>query len=202
MKDKPHKFGIKIWMANCSVTGYCYDFKVYEGAGDVFDQEPQNWVDEWSLVERVVLNLAAGLPPKSYIFTDRFFTTPRLCAYLATQEKYLSGTLMRNKMGIRKDILFKKSKNIPRGFYKFVIDVAHQNVTQICWMDRNPVSLCTSVFGPDRCPYGIQRLTVDLTTGTYRRRPMRAPMVAMMYNMYMGGTDRFDRLKLNRWVQI
>jgi hypothetical protein len=188
-------------MANCSHTGYCYDFKVYEGAGDVFPEEPQEWIDNYNLGERVVMNFASVLPPQSHIFTDRFFTTPRLCSYLKTNKNQtLTGTLMRNKPGVDKSILFKKSKKTPRGFYKWSVDHNNNRLTQVCWMDRSPVSLLSSSdFGPDRCSEGISRLTLD-DRGIYKRKPMRAPFIAQLYNLFMGGTDRYDRLKLNRSV--
>ena len=31
MKDKPVKFGIKLWVAADAVTSYCYNFEVYAG---------------------------------------------------------------------------------------------------------------------------------------------------------------------------
>ena len=59
-----------------------------------------------------------------------------------------------------------------------------------------PVLLVTNIFGPV-CGEGVQRLTVDLA-GKFARLLMRAPLAAQFYNLYMGGVDAFDRLKLNR----
>ena len=71
-----------------------------------------------------------------------------------------------------------------------------QKLCQICWLDRMPVLLLTNIFGPLRGE-GVRRLTVDLT-GKFARLLMRAPLAAQFYNLFMGGVDAFDRLKLNR----
>ena len=100
MKDKPHKFGIKIWMLCCAVTGFCFMFKIYEGRGDVFPGETPEFLDLWGLGERVVLYFASFVAKGSHIFTDRFFTTPALCIALRNMGIWITGTAMKNKQGI------------------------------------------------------------------------------------------------------
>jgi Transposase IS4 len=195
MKDKPHKFGVKIWMNNCAETGYCYNFKVYEGKGDVFPDEPVEWAKNFLQGERVVLNLCTNIPTGSYVFADRFFNTPGLCAEMLRQGNFCTGTVMKNKAGLDHRIFFTKNKKHKRGFYQYSLDTLNK-VAQICWLDRQPVLLCTNCYGAERSLEGIPRLTTH--TGKYQRLNMRAPVAAVEYNKYMGGTDRFDRLKLNR----
>ena len=118
MKDKPHKFGMKVWGLWDAVSSYCLQFHVYEGRGDKFDGETDEWVDFWNLGERVILGFVKFIPSGSFIFTDRFFTTPRVASYLRdVYSCYLTGTLMKNVKGLDKENLFKKSKNIARGFF-------------------------------------------------------------------------------------
>ena len=102
---------------------------------------------------------------------------------------------MKNKQGIDKQTQFKKSKNVQRGFFSWVYDKALK-ICQLCWLDRMPVLLLTNIFGPLRGE-GVRRLTVDLG-GQFARLLMRAPLAAQFYNLFMGGVDAFDRLKLNR----
>ena len=166
MKDKPHKFGIKIWMLCCAVTGFCYMFKVYEGRGDLFPGETPEFVDLWGLGERVVLFFANLVRKGSHLFTDRFFTTPAVCVELRRRGIWITGTAMKNKQGIDKQTQFKKSKNVQRFFFSWVYDKALR-ICQLCWLDRMPVLLLTNIFGPLRGE-GVRRLTVDLA-GKFER---------------------------------
>ena len=124
-----------------------------------------------------------------------FFTTPALCIALREMDIWITGTAMKHKQGMDTHTQFKKTKNVERGFFKWVYDKA-QRICQICWLDRMPVLLVTNIFGPVRGE-GVRRLTVDLA-GKFARLLMRAPLAAQFYNLYMGGVDAFDRLKLNR----
>jgi Transposase IS4 len=195
MKDKPHKFGLKIWSLNCACTGYCYDFKVYEGKGDVFEGEPPEWVANYTLGERVVLNMSNNTPKGSYLFCDRFFTTPRLCAVLLGMGKYITGTAKKLVSGFVRQVIFKKRRTIGRGFYQWAFDTINK-VVHICWLDRQPVLFLSNVYGAAPAEGGVNRLTT--TSGQHQRKQMKAPLAAQQYNKYMGGTDVFDRLKLNR----
>jgi Transposase IS4 len=183
MKDKPHKFGMKIWMINCATTGYCFDFKVYEGKGDAWFNEPDEWKNDFSLGERVLLNMSANVPRGSYIFCDRFFTTPKVCAYMLELGKFLTGTAKKMLTAIDKSILFNKSKKFPRGYFKWVYNILTK-VVQICWMDRQPVIFLSNCFGAAKAPGGVGRLTT--TSGKHERRPMVAPLAAKEYNKFMG----------------
>jgi hypothetical protein len=64
-------------------------------------------------------------------------------------------------------------------------------------MDRQPVLFVTNCFGA-ALSTGVQRLTIDDDTGHHSKKMLRAPIAAKEYNAYMGATDVFDKLKLNR----
>lgn len=77
MKDKPVKFGIKVWVLADAITAYCYNFDVYVGknAGIV----NQNL----GLSAKVVIAIAKPLQMKGYeVYTDDFYTSPYLADYL------------------------------------------------------------------------------------------------------------------------
>ena len=197
MKDKPHKFGMKVWGLWCAVTSYCLDFHVYEGRGDRFLGESSKWVKFWNLGERVILAFAKLIPAGSFIFTDRFFTTPRVGAYLRDiYDVYLTGTLMKNTKGVDKDIMFKKSRKFGRGFFKWSFDHVAK-VIQCCWLDRGPVLFMSTMISA--CIVGgLSRLTWSAEKG-YRREDMQCPEMAREYNQEgMGGGDSNDRMKLNK----
>ena len=158
MKNKPQKYGMKAWCLNCSFTGYLYAFHIC-GAGDMFVGEDIQTYNFWQLGERVVIHFAQLVPPLSYLFTDRFFTTPRLCVKLVMSfGVWLTGTCMRRAPGLCKAINWDKAtKAKPRGYFNWAWD-ASKNVVQVCWMDRKPVILCSSVHGAN-FGGGVSRLT-------------------------------------------
>ena len=70
---------------------------------------------------------------------DRNFMTPKLAVYMKKERRqYVTGTMKRNTKYIDKEILFKKSVHMPRGFYNWSEDEVN-GVTQCCWMDREAV---------------------------------------------------------------
>ena len=197
MKDKPHKFGMKLWGLWDAITGYCLAFHVYEGRGDRWEGESNEWIDFWNLGERVILGFTRWIPTGSFVFTDRFFTTPRVAAYLRDLYNiFLTGTLMKNVKGLDKDIVFKKTKNIARGFYKWSYDSVCK-VIQVCWLDRNPVLMLSSMLSALPVS-GLKRLTWSQEKG-YAKQDMQAPEMTREYNKDgMGGGDLCDRMKLAR----
>jgi len=197
MKDKPHKFGMKVWGLWDAVSSYCLQFHVYEGRGDKFDGETEEWASFWNLGERVILAFVKFIPAGSFIFTDRFFTTPRVAAYLRDiYSCYLTGTLMKNTKGVDKENIFKKSRHVARGFFKWSYDTVSK-IIQVCWLDRNPVLMLSSMISAMKVG-GLQRLTWNSEKG-YHRKDMQCPEMAREYNQEgMGGGDSNDRMKLAR----
>jgi len=78
----------------------------------------------------------------SFFTIDRNFMTPKLAIFMKRERNmYVTGTMKRNTKYIDKDILFKKSVSVERGFYNWSEDSAN-GVTQCCWMDREAVPFC------------------------------------------------------------
>ena len=59
---------------------------------------------------------------------------------------YVTGTMKRNTKYIDKEMLFKKTMSVARGFYNWPEDSVN-GVTQCCWMDREAVPFCSGGFG-------------------------------------------------------
>ena len=77
-KDKPTKWGVKVWMLADSQTGYNYSFDVYTGKDADLDT-----MQNIGKVSRVVLKFANSLFGKGYtIFFDRFYMSPNLLYWL------------------------------------------------------------------------------------------------------------------------
>jgi hypothetical protein len=94
---------------------------------------------------------------------------------------------------LKKSILFKKSKEIARGFFKYAYD-SLKKVIQVCWFDAISLFFCSRIFTL-AMPASVTRLTHTILEG-YMYRNMVAPLLAVWYNAFMGACDSFDRLNL------
>ena len=73
IKNKPTKFGIKIWVLAESNTGYTVDFDIYTGAKG---KNKQTYERGKGLGYQVVMSLCDALRNDGYhIYFDNFFTT-------------------------------------------------------------------------------------------------------------------------------
>ncbi|KAK3103610.1 hypothetical protein FSP39_020511 [Pinctada imbricata] len=77
MKDKPVKFGIKMWVAADADTAYCHNFEIYVG------KNTENINKNLGMVSQVVISLTKHLEMKGHvIYTDNFYTSPTLADFL------------------------------------------------------------------------------------------------------------------------
>ena len=89
MKNKPVKFGMKIWFL-ASSQGYPFAFQVYTGKSDS---------KEGPLGERVVNELPEVLEENSnhILYFDNFFSSTTLCRDLAEKSLRCTGTVRQNR---------------------------------------------------------------------------------------------------------
>ena len=100
MKDKPVRFGIKVWVLADAVTAYCYNFDVYIG------KNAEVVKNNLGLSSKVVIELTKPLEMKGYqVYTDNFYTGPQLADYLYGRNTYLCGTVRTNRKGYPKDLV-------------------------------------------------------------------------------------------------
>ena len=202
--DKPIKHGIKIICANDSKTGYCWGLEPYTGSGhQIAEQKDDAFFDQFNIGERLVLYFASKCPPYASFFTDRWYTTPRLCETL--YEKYacfLTGTMMANKVGMPWNFLLSWDQlNSDRGYYTWCWE-RERNLWAIVWKDRNVIPIISNKYGVD--PELIERgggghyKTAKLkpTNVPYGRYTFKTGKMVRPYNKYMGGTDMWDKLRM------
>ncbi|ETN15516.1 hypothetical protein PPTG_06780 [Phytophthora nicotianae INRA-310] len=124
MKDKPHKWGTKLFMLCCSSSAYCIRYvRIY--CGKTQTGVSTAGTDAKSGPAAVVRNLkevfgCSGSREKRLIVTDRFYTSPTLAMQLLTLGFYTIGTVMTNRQGFCKAIVEKKKKrpsDVLRGTY-------------------------------------------------------------------------------------
>ncbi|POM62521.1 hypothetical protein PHPALM_28318 [Phytophthora palmivora] len=106
MKDKPHKWGTKLFMLCCSTTAYCIRFEVYCGK-----QEQPNasgsLTDYGSGPAAVIRNLrevfgasGSGTSAMRIIVTDRFYTSVPLALQMLSMGFYSIGTVQTDRIGL------------------------------------------------------------------------------------------------------
>lgn len=108
IRDKPIRFGLKLWVLADSITGYKYEFFVYLGKKRT---EINNRTK--GLAYNVVMELSKKLVNQGYrIYTDSFYTTQHLATDLLQKKTYLIVAVKRTSSALPqclKDIeLFEK----------------------------------------------------------------------------------------------
>ena len=204
IKGKPYKYGIKLWTLADWPSGYVRNFRMYTGRGDKWPHETDESMEGWNYGERVVICLTKDLPDGCFFTVDRNFITTKLAAWMKSERRqYVTGTMKSNTKYIDKSLLFKKSSKIPRGFYNWSEDSV-TGVTQVCWMDREAVPMCSGGFGAR--VVGCDRLTTkpdvgEVVQGTQKRRVrskrMKCPHISKVYNGTMWPVDSGDYMALD-----
>ena len=114
MKNKPDRYGIKIW-ANCeNPLGYVWNSQVYTGQISFAPEKKQG--------QRVVLDLVKGLGQGHGVICDNFFTSLELAKELAKQYKTLLGTIRQIRKEVPKIMLPSKSREVNSSLFLFLRD--------------------------------------------------------------------------------
>ena len=101
LKNKPHKYGTKLFAVCCGETNYCVRIEVYCGS-----RQDTNVVDTQSGPEAVIRNLKALWPPSRVerskmrvVVTDREYSSVTLAVRLATMGFCSIGTVVTSRLG-------------------------------------------------------------------------------------------------------
>ena len=139
IKDKPTKWGIKLWVLVDSSNGYTVDFNIYIGraAGQT--------IGEHGLGYDVVMRLMAPYFGKGYhLFVDNFYSTLTLFKHLYDQGVVATGTILPSRRSFLPTL--KKSqawaKGRERGSMRCVRDPP---CLVLQWVDNKVVSSITTV---------------------------------------------------------
>ena len=115
MKDKPVKFGIKMWVLADSVTAYCHNFDIYVGrftqgvnrftqGVNRFTQGVNRFTQGvnrfFGSSGQVVISLTRHLQDEGRtVYTENFYTSPILAHYLESKGIYTCGTVRCHRKG-------------------------------------------------------------------------------------------------------
>ncbi|KAE8965895.1 hypothetical protein PR001_g28583 [Phytophthora rubi] len=206
-KDKPHRWGTKVFVAACAKTAYCMRIEVYCGAKTHLQTPVPK--DNNSGEAAVLRNMNALLPPSStfpwrLVVTDRFYTSVKLALELLHRRLYLTGTIQPDRSRYAKDVVTaKKTKTVnkrkvvvpPQGTTKLAQNKLFPQITAAMWMDRNPVHMLSSGGSRESCTV-MRRINGEL-------KPVPAPGLVRDYHRWMGGVYVHDQLRMQRYsVQL
>uniref|UniRef100_A0A1B6MI17 PiggyBac transposable element-derived protein domain-containing protein n=1 Tax=Graphocephala atropunctata TaxID=36148 RepID=A0A1B6MI17_9HEMI len=193
-KDKPIKWGIKVFVLSESSTGYICAIEPYFGkiTTDRLDRP------DLGVTSRIVLHLVNKLK-QSYgnieglhVFTDRWYTNMDLAAELLEWKVYLTGTIMLNRSGLPA-IVKPQRKNVKKQTPKLKLQQGDiktfrkdEKFSLLLWKDKKVVSVLSTLYG-DNTTQTVRRLKRDNVV-----EEVRKPTVICKYNKSMGGVDLAD----------
>ena len=156
MKDKPKKWGYKLWVLADSSNGYTYRFSIYAGR--------RTAATERGLTFDVVDSLMQPLLNQGYnLFTDNFYSSPDLFAYLFENGTLACGTVRENRRGYPKLAGNGFVRADPRGHTKWL---RNGHLLFVKWRDTRDVNVLSTIHsGTESVP--IQRNTKDPVTREY-----------------------------------
>lgn len=183
IKDKPTKWGMKIWVLADSITGYTWNFDVYLGKRENTG---------FGLGYTVVMNLCKNLFRQGYkLFMDNFYTSIQLFIDLLKEGIVACGTILANRKGFPKEL--KDYKNFNKVNDRGAMRCMRQgNVGFIQWKDNKVVNIITTMHKKLTERMFCQRRTK--VNGEFRHVHVSQPLAISDYNKFMGGVDRSDQM--------
>ncbi|XP_056614672.1 piggyBac transposable element-derived protein 4 [Triplophysa dalaica] len=176
MKNKPTKWGYKLFVLADSLSGYTWDFFVYEGKSLLRQGKGVGH----DAVMRLANDKLLGTGYKLYV--DNFYTSPALFRDLLSKKILACGTVRANRIG-------RSTRPAPRGSIRWLRD---DNLLFVEWKDRRNVLLCSTfhkAFNGDKVKRKVKG--VD---GVWTEQDFTVPPAVLDYNKHMGGVDLSDAL--------
>ena len=173
IKDKPEKYGIKIYALTDCKTGYILTANVYTA----------KLLSEVNTIQSIFDSVCSTYYSKGYtIYVDRFYTSPDILEYLYSQDTLGVGTVMKNR------------KNLPKKLIKKELHVGEVGYRRkgpllcIKWKDQRDVYLLST-----KHKFSISSVKVRSKNGMV---PKFKPTPILDYNKNKTGVDHMDQFVL------
>lgn len=175
IKGKPNPWGVKVWCAADSATGYLLNFSFYTGKETACTHTD-------GLGYSVVMDLGQKYLGKFHQFYfDNFFSSVKLAEDLLRRQTYSCATIRTNRKGWPADMKSKKHKK------DTTIMRQKGNLVACLWQDKRTVCLLSTNSNPEMVT--AQRKTKQ---GIVDKQ---IPQPVIAYNSNMGGVDLNDQLR-------
>lgn len=188
MKNKPVKWGYKIW-TRAGISGYVYDFEPY---GMVSGPPGKSSASEYMFgeAECVVLRLTEKLDVGHVVAFDNYFASPELLLEMRTKRLNAICTMRQNRTRSCPLMAEKDLRRLGRGSFDY--RVPREETFVICkWYDNRPVIVASnyhSVLPADPC--------IRWDKGKRDKVQVTRPAIVQAYNESMGGVDKSDMIVL------
>ena len=184
IKDKPTKWGIKLWVLADSSNGYTIDYNIYIGRAT-------GQLSEHGLGYDVVMKLMEPYLNQGYrLFVDNFYTSVPLFKTLFTHGVPATNTILETRRNF--PVVLKNGKEWAKGKERGAM---HWERDAPClalqWIDNKVVSLLTTI---DNANDRIQVNRKSKTAGQWSTKAVYQPKTISNYNKYMNAVDRSDQI--------
>ncbi|KAL2087426.1 hypothetical protein ACEWY4_016254 [Coilia grayii] len=195
MRDKPTKWGYKLFVLADSKNGFTCNFSIYEGKA----KSPSGK----GLSFDAVVNLLEGnhLGSGYHIYVDNFYTSTMLFSHLHHRKFGVCGTVRERRIGFPQTQANALPKSAVRGDMRWIREGP---LLYVKWKDTRDVTMCSTIHKAYRGETTKRRIRKD---GVWTAQAIPVPSAVKQYNKYMGGVDLSDALikyytvdrKTNRW---
>ncbi|XP_072001791.1 piggyBac transposable element-derived protein 4-like [Engystomops pustulosus] len=177
LPNKRARYGVKIYKACESVSGYTLRFRIYEGKDSKI--EPPDCPPILGISGKIVWDLVHPLLDHGYhIYVDNFYNSIALQQSLAARGTMTCGTIRKNQRGLPKSFL---DEPLRRGESRAVCS---ENLMLVKFKDKWDVLVLTSLHANESTPMPVR--------GSTER--VNKPVCIQEYNQFMGGVDLSDQL--------
>ncbi|KAK7910292.1 hypothetical protein WMY93_014976 [Mugilogobius chulae] len=181
MRNKPTKWGYRLFVLAESATGYTWNFFIYEGKA-VASGKGLSYDSVMALLDTDTLG--SGY----HLYVDNFYTSSQLFRDLLAKKIGACGTVRTNRIGFPKTTTNDIGRKDPRGTIRWIRE---GDLLYVKWKDRREVVMCSTVHSAFTGETVSRRVRQD---GRWALVDVPVPSPINAYNQFMGGVDVSDAL--------